>query len=107
MKNVVVRVKAEAFGMQWAAQHSTQQKYMGVIEKWQDPDEKTKLLVLWEGSSRRQTTELDSLKTDTQGNDLPSSNFSHTKMGELPPPGSSASSSPHGNFSSLLGCKRQ
>jgi len=69
IKGVVVRVKAQAFGVEWAAEQAGQATFKGIIEKWCN-EEKTAMMVLWEGSPRRKRTEIAALDVDTNKDDL-------------------------------------
>ncbi|KAL1519929.1 hypothetical protein AB1Y20_023417 [Prymnesium parvum] len=69
VKDVVISINAEYWGIDWAEQDAEKAEYEGVIAKWKT-GEKTHLMIRWDGKNRNETAVLENMETDANGNDL-------------------------------------
>ena len=69
VKDVVISVKSELFGVEWAkSDQCTFQTYEGTCAGWKQKNEI--LMVKWPGYSTNKQVKLESLEKDTDGNSL-------------------------------------
>ena len=69
VKGVRLEVSAALWGNDFA-ETADQDEYTGLVDRWNDPKEKTTLMVKWEGYTRCEQAPLDKLDTDADGASL-------------------------------------